>query len=98
MTERLPIALKPILDAERNRTHSDEPIRHFLEFDFQTRSLATFESQGPILTPAVGQEIALHGVALRVTDVDTAYEIDDAGRPSVFTTVLVDLPDRTTEK
>ncbi|MEQ4611567.1 hypothetical protein ABMX48_37195 [Streptomyces cavourensis] len=98
MSERLPLALKPIFDAEENRPHSDEPIRHILEFDFSTRSLATFESQGPILTPVVGQEIVLHGVALRVTDVEVSYEVGGDGRPSVFTTVLVELPGRATEQ
>lgn len=93
MTDRLPLAFKPILDAEQNRPLGvdDGPLPHYYEFVTGTRSLASFASTGPILTPTVGQQIRLHGVGLRVTEVEPAYEVNDRGQAAVHTTVVVEL-------
>lgn len=93
MTDEFPQQdLETIKAAQQSLPFSTDPIRHAIEFAFGTRSLAEFTSTGPILTPVVGQRVSLHGVAVQVVEVDTAYEVwetDGGNRPAVFTTVRV---------
>lgn len=99
MNARLPLVFKPIVDAEKDHRPSveDGPMGHYIEFASGSTHLATFASTGPILTPVVGQEVSVHGVSVRVTEVNIAYEVTDEGKPAVYTTVVVVPADRTTD-
>lgn len=91
MIPKLSPALQRIVDAEKDHKNPwGSSIPHYIEFTGGSESLANFRSEGALLVPAVGQRISLHGVAVRVTNVDTSYECTDDGRSSVFSTVTVE--------
>ncbi|MFB6805496.1 hypothetical protein [Streptomyces sp. NPDC056387] len=91
MTPKLSSALQRIVDAERGHKNPwGSSVPHYIEFTSGSDTLANFRSEGALLVPAVGQRISLHGVVVRVTDVDTSYECTDRGQSSIFSTVTVE--------
>ncbi|HEY9372865.1 hypothetical protein [Streptomyces sp.] len=91
MTPKLSPALQRIVDAEKDHKNAwGSSVPHSIAFTSVSDDLAHFRSEGALLVPTVGQRVSLHGVAVRVTDVDTSYECTDDGRSSIISTVTVE--------
>lgn len=94
----LPADLQQIRTVEDGRRPADWAyVRHTVQFSYGTgetqTDLAEFTAQGPLPFPVLGQVVSLHGVYVKVTEVDVAYEATENGAPAVFASVRVDSVD-----
>lgn len=94
----LPADLQLIRDIEAARPNRLWPyVRHQIQYTYgeadDATALADFIAQGPLSVPTVGQIIKLHGVRMKVLDVEVGYEAMEDGAPAVFAAIRVELAD-----
>ncbi|MFI0934610.1 hypothetical protein ACH4RG_23170 [Streptomyces sp. NPDC021019] len=80
--------------ADKIPTRSDSYAVHTVAFiDAHTGlDLVNFMAQGAIAIPTPGQLVTVHNVKVVVTEVETAYEAAEDGRPAVHNSVWVVAP------
>lgn len=91
----LPADLQQIKTVEDGRRSADWAyVRHTVQFSCRAgdteAELAEFTAQGPLPFPVLGQVLSLHGVYVKVIEVDVAYEATENGAPAVFASVRVE--------